>query len=103
MQVYCVSRHLLRDWLPTFKPEYALWKGMTEYTHDLQPKACEIEHEDYKTRIGLTEESPPPTNKRLSQLLEFNNREANPQLCRGFEHKFKDELSGNTRPALVCT
>jgi len=100
-EVDCVSTHLLRDWLLTLKPEDAPWfKGLPEYAEEeeLQRKDWEIEYEDYQTRLGVTEENPPPINERLSHLLEFHNREAKPQWWSSFErqNKFEDELIDDT-------
>lgn len=96
-EVDCVSTHLLRDWLLTLKPDDAPWfKGLSEYAEDeeLQRKAWEIEYEDCQTRLGVTGETPPLINERLSHLLEFHNREAKPQWWSSFErqNKFEDEL-----------
>ena len=100
-EVDCVSTHLLRDWLLTLKPEDAPWfKGLPEYAEDeeLQRKDWEIEYEDYQTRLGVTDENPPPINERLSHLLEFHNREAKAQWWSSFERqdKFEDELIDDT-------
>ena len=100
-EVDCVSTHLLRDWLLTLKPEDSPWfKGLPEYAEEeeLQRKDWEIEYEDYQTRLGVTEDNPPPTNERLSHLLEFHNREAKPQWWSSFErqNKFEDELIDDT-------
>ena len=100
-EVDCVSTHLLRDWLLTFKPDDAPWfKSLPEHAEEeeLQRKDWEIEYEDYQNRLGVTDESPPPSNERLAHLLEFHNREAKPQWWSHFErqNKFKDELIDDT-------
>ncbi|GEM_PF-2996072 len=62
----CVSTHLLRDWLLILKPEDATWfKGLPEYVEDeeLQRKDWEIEYEDHQTRLGVTDDNPPPINE----------------------------------------
>lgn len=100
-EVDCVSTHLLRDWLLTLKPEDAPWfKGLPEYAEEeeQQRKDWEIEYEDYQTRLGVTSDNPPVINERLSNLLEFHNREAKPQWWSSFDrqNKFEDELIDDT-------
>ena len=98
-KVDCVSTHLLRDWLLTLKPKDAPYEGLpepAEPAEDEEPqrKDWEVEYENYQTRLGVTEENPPPINERLSHLLEFHNRESKPQWWSSFErqNKFEDEL-----------
>ena len=89
-KVDCISTHLLRNWLLKLKPEGMSWfKGVPECAEEekLQRKDWEIEYEDYRIRLG-------DTNENLSHLLEFHNREAKPQWWSIFDRqdKFEDEL-----------
>ncbi len=93
----CVSTRLLRNWLLTLKPPNApCFNDLPQYAEGevLQRKDWEIEYEKYQSRLGVTGENPPPTNERLSHLLEFHNREAKTQWWSIFErqNKLEDEL-----------
>ena len=97
-EVDCISTYKLREWLISIKPKEIGWfesdirdDDSKDDSADDTRKQWEKEYEEYKGKLESSTNVSSELKIRLSDLLEFHNREAKPQWWGMFDRKNKHE------------